>query len=505
MDNHLQKARGFGRYDIGTSSLYAPSTVDGVNEVFEIAARSHGRQRIAIRAGGHSFCGQALHRGDEGSQLVLSTSAFDPDRIEFDLEAPDTVTLGSGVAWRNFVQASIARARERQQPIRIPGSLQTGGDATVGGTLSGDCLSRFSGRLGKESAWIHSFRILTPAAGQPVYASRTENPDLFHAAIGGHGYLGFVTEATYRLIPLPDRACAHTRITTFRSFSDLVRRQVDLVQEGRSPRAVSSAWYTAPLVIERRSDASRIRGAIFDSVYEAPRGRPHFPLYHNLFSLVRYLAEVAARHAFWDWLIHKYLDLLVTLVHDFEDDLEEFLFFMDGDTAARKQFERRNKRPFPIVQQTFVLPAAATAKFAIESMQKIAGRGLHPSECDMLFVAGDEALMSANYRLDGFAVSFGFEPADSDCAPAPELVSVLRDLSVDCHTAGGRIHLPKNSHIAPEVFRPMFSPQIQRFEEIKRRNDPGLLLQNPFSDTFFRFAARSAAQAEARGTVEPPA
>ena len=61
-------------------------------------------------------------------------------------------------------------------------------------------------------------------------------------------------------------------------------------------------------------------------------------------------------------------------------------------------------------------------------------------------------------------------------------------------TYGGRIHLVKNVHVdkknQQEVFRRMFSPQIEIFEAIKREYDLYLLLQNPSSDTLYQFTPR---------------
>lgn len=98
-------------------------------------------------------------------------------------------------------------------------------------------------------------------------------------------------------------------------------------------------------------------------------------------------------------------------------------------------------------------------------------------------------------------MTIGFEPGNlptqdwkNGCAPDPKIGSgipkLLRELSMDCLKAGGRIHLVKNVHADRDaVFRPMFSDQnqIETFEDIKRTCDPALVLQNPFSDKFFNF------------------
>ena len=497
MHHEQEDVRSYGRCAAGISDVYRPVSIDEVNEVFEIAKTSEPRRRIAIRGGGHSFDGQALHETDDGDQIVLSSSKFKPDLIQFN---NDTVTLGAGVTWGKYLSEAIHRSRTTGTPILLPGSLQTGENSTVAGTLSGDCLSRFSGLGGKESAWIESFRILTPQSGMPIAVTEASDPDLFHAAIGGLGYLGFITDVTYRLIEIDAESVARSTITVHENFRDLIEKQLELIAAGgEAPRGISSAWFIPP--IESWFHHSAIKGGVFDSVYAKPsQPRLHpFPLYHDVDGEGRYWIEVLlARIGITNLAIHEFLFYFVK-EHDgkFEDNLFNFLFFMDGNALAKKKFEREFfPAQFPIEQQTYVVPADRTEQFALNCMRKAREtHGIHPTECDMLFVKADKCLMSANYDLDGFAITIGFEPLIVEGCPPPDIPRLFRELSADCDALGGRIHLTKNVYADRDVFRHMFSPQIEKFEEIKRRHDPELLLQNKFSDGLFRFEQAAAAPA----------
>lgn len=202
----------FGRCASGRSMAERPACIDDVRAVFDRAAREH--RHVTIRGGGHSFDGQALHEGDTGSQIVLRTDMF--TRIDFG--PGPLVTVGAGAKWGDILSQSLQRGL-------IPAIVQTASGATAGGTLAGDCLSRFSGALGKESAWIESFTLVSPGHA-PMTCSRTDNAEVFHATIGGHGYLGFVTDITYRLLELLPGSVARTDVTTFRSLPDLVDAQI---------------------------------------------------------------------------------------------------------------------------------------------------------------------------------------------------------------------------------------------------------------------------------------
>jgi hypothetical protein len=244
-------------------------------------------------------------------------------------------------------------------------------------------------------------------------------------------------------------------------------------------------------MLPQLANTDKIKGAIFNSRYALPAHPklPNFPLYHELNSDTRYHTEVAARDPFLNWGIHTGLYLMLQFVHHFDDDLPEFLFFMDGDASARDRYQNETGKPFPIVQQTYVVPTAATETFTKQAMQKLRSNRLNPTECDMLYVMADQCWMSANYLLDGFAVTFAFEPGDAEACPPPKVEALLRDLSVDCLNVGGRIHLPKNLHVECEVFRAMFNDkgQLDKFEALKKYYDPDGILQNPFSDKFFQF------------------
>jgi decaprenylphospho-beta-D-ribofuranose 2-oxidase len=489
-DSDIELVRSFGRCAAGTSQVYRPTTVHKVNEVFDIARKAIPRRRIVIRGGGHSFDGQAVHDQDNGSQIILSSDCFDPQRIKFDTT---TVTLGAGVQWGAFFKAAVNEA-QGGKPLRIPGSMQTGRVATVGGTLAGDCLSRFSGTGGKESFWIESFQILTPTSKIPIPVTAASDPELFYSVIGGHGYIGFVTEATYRLIEIDPKSIAHSHITTHLNFHDLIQKQLELVQTGVSPRAISSAWYT-----KLNPDVNHpeiIKGAVFDSFFGLPSEpiKLPFALYTDIESPIRnWIETMWATNDELNLTVHEFLfDSIVAATFltggRFENDLLDFLFFMDGNTVAKKKFEELFfPAQFPIVQQTFIIPPNKTEEFAEICMRTMAERSIRPTECDMLFVQADKCLMSGSYYLDGFAVTLGFEPVAPQGCPPPEIPQLLRDLSKVCLAFGGRLHLPKNLQLSSGDFRNMFLPQIQTFEDIKRKHDPELLLGNKFSDYFFQF------------------
>ena len=482
----VEDVRSFGRCAAGTSSVQHPASADDVKALFREATASN--RRVVVRGGGHSFGGQAVHDRDTGLGVVLCTDQFTKIGWPDPQQPRGTVRMSAGASWRAFLNESIQRS-QASGTIELPGTMQTGGAATAGGTLAGDCLSRFSATQGKESAWIESFRLITPGGFDDV-VSRTAHPDLFHAAIGGHGYIGFATDIVYRLRPIPAGSRATTNITVFRDLATLVAQLKTRSEHPGDPDgAVSSAGFTD------LTAGFHFKGGIFESSF-APLNHalPGFALYQDLSSSTRYASELAARIPTLNWAIHEALFLEAEVIRTYQNDLDPFLFFMDGNTNAKKQFEHDHPgRWFPIVQQTFVIPDADdAAAFARYSLTQAAQANVRPTEFDILYVQADDCLLSATYKQGGFAVSLAFEPETEwpdGCPPAAidELLSGLSDVCWNEYK--GRIHLVKNAHLSRATFRDMFNDdhQLDAFEAIKRHYDPDLVLQNPFSDRFLDF------------------
>src|SRR5262249_26887122 len=142
-----------------------------------------------------------------------------------------------------------------------------------------------------------------------------------------------------------------------------------------------------------------VKGAVFNSFYDAPSGRPTegFPLYTDTENEFRTIAEIMARDPFGNWAIHEYLFLKAAAApeKEYENDLENFIFFMDGNTTAKRRFEEHHPHKlFPIVQQTFVIPfdehGKTAAAFAQNCIDKMRRDGIRPTEFDVLFVRADE-------------------------------------------------------------------------------------------------------------------
>lgn len=158
---------------IDPERVVTPTTAD---EVAELLRNTNG----IVSIGGGRF--------SMGGQVGTDDALFIDMRTMDDVLALDVVNkralVEAGITWRKLIEA----IDEHDLSVKI---MQSYANFTVGGTLSVNAHGRYMG-LGPV---IHSVRSLelVLANGRKVRATREENPELFHAAIGGYGAIGVIT------------------------------------------------------------------------------------------------------------------------------------------------------------------------------------------------------------------------------------------------------------------------------------------------------------------------
>ena len=102
------------------------------------------------------------------------------------------VRVQSGIRWRDL--QSVIDPHDLSVKI-----MQSYANFTVGGALSVNAHGRYVG-AGPVINAVRALQLVL-ADGSVVEASRDTNADLFHAAIGGYGALGIITEVELDLVP----------------------------------------------------------------------------------------------------------------------------------------------------------------------------------------------------------------------------------------------------------------------------------------------------------------
>lgn len=160
-------------------SIEKPVTI---NEIQNLVQQTDAP--IAIAGGRFSQGGQISY--PDG--IVLDMCALH-QVISLDQKAM-TVTVQAGITWYELLKFLDSY----NLSVKV---MQSYSDFTVGGSMSVNAHGRHIHNDPLING-VQSFKIVI-ADGSLVVASRTQNPDLFYAAIGGYGGLGVIVEATLLL------------------------------------------------------------------------------------------------------------------------------------------------------------------------------------------------------------------------------------------------------------------------------------------------------------------
>ncbi len=186
--------------------LLVPRTTD---EIRQALATWDGP--VCIGGGRYSMGGQIATE----HSLHLDMRQF--NRVIYYSPEKRVVRVQTGIRWRDL-QSVID---QHDLSVKI---MQSYANFTVGGALSVNAHGRYVGA----GPVINSVRALqlVLADGSVVDASRDTNADLFHAAIGGYGALGIITEAELDLAPnvIMERKVHRMPVADYpRFFNDQVR------------------------------------------------------------------------------------------------------------------------------------------------------------------------------------------------------------------------------------------------------------------------------------------
>jgi decaprenylphospho-beta-D-ribofuranose 2-oxidase len=356
--------------------------------------------------------------------------------------------------------------------------------ATAGGTLAAGCMSRFSPTAGKEGKWVARFVMVTPD-GEVRECSRTEHPDLFHAALGGFGYFGAVTEITYDLLDVGKPVRIKTVVTRRPDTREL---HSSLLAPDR-PEATRTTYSVFAITNDR------VRTMYCHSQYSNDEKlspmMPHRPELHSRVLtelLVQWLPAVG--QLFWNYAYDVYIRMNDTYV----DATHGYMFFMDGNVRAKALGKKLGMR-FRAIQQTFVIPLdeARLNDFISACVRTMKEAGTPPAMIDALCLPEDEGfLLSSTRALPGYAVSIAFESLNDE--KIARVTRCLEELSNICGAMGGRVHLTKNVLARPDDVRAMYAGVLESFFAVKAKYDPHAIVSSGFIEELFLRREKTAAE-----------
>lgn len=452
-----ETVRGWGRALEASCRVFRPSTADGVEAVLDLARREGGT--VGLRGAGQSYGDAALNDG----QICLDVSRL--TRVLRWDPARGVIRVEPGVTIRQLWQYVL---EDGWWPPVVPGTSHV----TLGGAVAMNVHGKNNWKAGPIGDHVREIVLLLPHGGR-VRASRTENADLFHAAIGGFGMLGCILEielqlhrvASGDLLVEPIRARdLGEMLAAFQSRlgeADYLVGWVDCCARGRAlgrglvhqGRYVDAPDGTIAALTLRRAHQElpdALLGVLPKSqAWRLMRAMFNPPVMRGI-NTVKYVQGV--RHAH----------------HAYRQPLVQFSFLLDFFPGWGLAYG-----PYGMIQYQSFVPAAHAERVFRRQLELAQDGGIVPLLGVLKRHRPDDFLMS--HAVDGYSLALEFKRTQRNREPLRDLTRRFDDL---VNEAGGRFYFAKDGTLTRDSIRPLLAEErARRFAELKRRCDPDTLLQ----------------------------
>jgi decaprenylphospho-beta-D-ribofuranose 2-oxidase len=179
----LERREGWGMSTEGLARVVYPLNVREIQEAFAYASE-HGL-KVHFWGNGRSYGDAALNE----SQVLLDFSKM--DRILEWNPATGIAVVEPGVTLEKLWKHCLA---DGFWPPVVSGTMFT----TLGGLAAANAHGKNNWKHGPIGEHIEAFQLVTPE-GRVIEATPESEPEVFHAAIGGFGWLGAFTRITVRM------------------------------------------------------------------------------------------------------------------------------------------------------------------------------------------------------------------------------------------------------------------------------------------------------------------
>ena len=422
---------GWGRYPRHDSLLVA------AGEPEKLASLLRGLPAYVARGNGRAY----------GDAAVGAEATFDTTRLNrmrrFD-PAAGLLTVEAGVLFSDIIESFLPHG---WFPPVVPGTRFV----TVGGMIAADVHGKNHHRDGGFGEHVESFRLILPS-GEAVLCSRTDNPDLFRATVGGMGLTGTMVEATLRMnrvetgwirqrtLPAGNLAEA-LAVLDRNSTSSYSVAWIDFLARGRS-RGRSLVYLGEHASLEEVRSA-RSSAPTFPpgtgKTFSVPMDVPSFVLNRHalrMFNALKFARESSGGRETEDLI-----------------PWDRYFFPLDGLAGWNRLYGCRG-----FLQYQCVVPHPQAASVLGEILEEISASAEAPFLAVLKTLGAATGLMS--FPMPGVTLALDF--------PVTEKVFPLLDrLDRLVSTAGGRLYLAKDARQRPAIFEEGYAG-LNAFREIRR-------------------------------------
>lgn len=455
----LESVAGWGRVSSTVSRVFRPTTVQGLQELFDLARRSG--VTVGLRGGGNSYGDASLNSENIVVDLrrMNRILAWDPQTGLIRLEPG--VTLEQ--LWRYVIE-------DGWWPPVATGTMKI----TMGGGAAMNVHGKNAWRLGPLGDHVREFELMLPS-GEIITCSRDANADIFFAAIGGFGMLGCFTSLTIQMKRIysgllnVDALAARNLGEMMGYFdrhlddSDYLVGWLDAFARGKAlgRGQIHRATYlhagedpdpASTLNIERQEIPTTIAG-IFPKFWLPAFMRP---FYNNPGWRLVCWAKYSGSRLLEGLEGKSYLE-----------PHARFHFLLDALPF------RNVYGPGGMIQYQAFIPTEKAHDVFVTLFEMQQTRGLPNYLSVLKRHRPDPFLMT--HGLEGYSMAMDFHVTGRNRA---RIVQLARDMDEVVLDAGGRFYFAKDSTLRPEVVRAYLGEEtIARFTALKEQCDPGGLLE----------------------------
>ena len=452
---------GFGFAVRSVSPVVRPRDAEELAQLFQRA--SDERLTVAMRANGRSYGDAALN----GGGLVLDMMgmnrilAFDAERGIADVEPGVTIAD----LWRHALPHGW-------WPSVVPGTSF----ATIGGCAAMNVHGKNHYKVGGTGDSILEADLVTPD-GQLRRISRSEEPELFHAAVGGFGMLGAFTRirlqlkriesGRLRVWQVPARSLEE-QFATFDAHtgdSDYLVSWVDCIAGG-SGLGRGQAHRAAYLHADEDPAGARMLSAETQDLPGHILGVPK--------ALVPKILRIASFNLGMQVLnTGKYFAAALGSRAPYLQGHVAFNFLLDYVPNFRSSYE-----PGGFIQYQPFIPRAHAREVIAAILTRTQRAGIVSYLGVLKRHRPDAFLLS--HALDGYSLAMDFPVTRTNRAELFRLCGELNDLVCE---AGGRFYPAKDLTMRPQDFgRAWGQERLARFDGLRRRVDPEGVLRTQLSE-----------------------
>jgi decaprenylphospho-beta-D-ribofuranose 2-oxidase len=348
---------------------------------------------------------------------------------------------------------------------------------TLAGCASMNIHGKNNFKVGSFGEQIVDFDLLL-ANGETLHCNRTENSDVFHAAIGGLGLLGAITRVRLKLKKIDS---GMLRVKAL--YAGSLMEMFDIFEE-----RLAVADYLVGWVDCLAPDPVLGRGEVHHASYlhegEDPEGRASLHIERQgLPSTIMGVPKSILWRFIQPFLINpgvRMVNAAKVFMASWKKDSDPYLqshvafaFLLDYVPNWRLAYG-----PGGLIQYQIFVPKE-TARDAMQAILRLQQKRNLPSYLGVLKRHKPDPFL-LTHALDGWSLAMDFKVTQENRARLMKLTEEMTEIIV---AAGGKFYFAKDSVLRPtDVARAYDTAKLDRFFELKKKLDP----QNMFETDLAR-------------------